>query len=90
MPRRTSPRPVSASLDVGADPAPDTDSVTLRDLVVAADICGVTDALPAEMIARAGTMAGLEASLQRGLTKISSLITAFGPGSEPDRRGRRG
>ena len=68
---------------VGADPAPDTDPVTLRDLVVAADICGVTDALPAEMIARAGTMAGLEASLSEGLTKISSLITAFGPGSDP-------
>ena len=53
----------------GADPVPDTDPVTLRDLAVAADICGVTDALPAEMIARAGTMAGLKASLSEGSRK---------------------
>ncbi len=66
----------------GADVVPDADPVALRDLAVAADACGVIDALPAEVIARAGTMAGLEPSLSEGFTKISSLITAFAPGSE--------
>jgi hypothetical protein len=67
----------------GADTAPNIDPVAVRDLAVEADACGVTDALPAEVVARAGTMSGLKPSLIEGFTKISSLIAAFAPGSEP-------
>jgi RecA/RadA recombinase/very-short-patch-repair endonuclease len=72
-----------------ADATPDADPAAVRDLAVAAEASGVIDALPAEVVARAGTMAGLEPSLREGFTKISSLITAFAPGSEATVGGAR-
>jgi RecA/RadA recombinase len=67
----------------GPDTAPDADPIAVRDLAAEADACGVIDALPGEVVARAGTMAGLKPSLSEGFTKIASLITAFAPGSDP-------
>jgi hypothetical protein len=67
----------------GVDAVPDADPVAVRDFAVQADQCGVIDTPPAEIIARAGAMAGLEPSLIDGFTKISSLITAFSPGADP-------
>jgi Protein of unknown function (DUF4011)/REase_MTES_1575 len=67
----------------GAEAAPDADPVAVRDLAVEADACGVSDVAPAEIIARAATLAELKSSLIEGFVKISSLITAFAPGADP-------
>jgi hypothetical protein len=67
----------------GVDVVPDADPIAVRDLAIEAGACGVIDALPAEAVARAGTMAALRPSLIEGFTKISSLITAFAPGPDP-------
>jgi uncharacterized protein DUF4011/restriction endonuclease-like protein/AAA domain-containing protein len=66
-----------------AEAVPDADPIALRDLCAEADACGVIDMAPAEIIARAGTMAGLKSSLVDGFTRIASLIAAFAPGSDP-------
>jgi hypothetical protein len=68
----------------GADTAPEIDPVTVRDVAAQADACGVVDVLPAEAVARVGTMAGLKSSLTDGVARISSLIAAFAPGSDPN------
>jgi Protein of unknown function (DUF4011)/REase_MTES_1575/AAA domain len=67
----------------GADVVPDADPVAFRDLGAQADVCGVIDALPADILARSVTMAGLKSSLIEGFTNVSSLIIAFAPGSDP-------
>jgi hypothetical protein len=67
----------------GADVEPEVDPLAIRDLTAQAEACGVIDALPAEIIARARDMAELKPSLIEGVANISSLISAFAPGADP-------
>ena len=68
----------SAHAIVQADP------VAVGYLAQQADACGVISRAPFEVVAQADKMAALKASLLDGLKKISSLVSAFGPGAEPD------
>ncbi len=68
----------SAHAIVAADP------VAVGYLAQQADACGAISQAPFEVVANADKMAALKASLLDGLKKISSLVAAFGPGTEPD------
>jgi hypothetical protein len=68
----------SAHAIVQADP------VAVGYLAQQADACGVVSQAPFEVVTRADKMTILTPSLLDGLKKISSLVAAFGPGTEPD------
>jgi hypothetical protein len=73
-----------AAEDRSAEAERKADPVAIGYLVEQAQACGVTAALPAEVIARAGKMMAHKASLIEGCTKMSALIAAFGTASDPD------
>jgi len=70
--------------DGSAHPIVQADPVAVEYLAKEADACGVVAATPAEVVARAAKMMKLDASLREGLRKMSSLVAAFEPETEPD------
>jgi hypothetical protein len=60
------------------------DTAVVGSLAQQAEACGVGAATPAEVDARARTMAELNPSLQEGFAKVSALVAAFGSANEPD------
>jgi very-short-patch-repair endonuclease len=68
----------SAHAVVQADP------VAVGYLAQQADACGLVSSAPFEVVAHADKMSALKTSLLDGLKKMSSLVAAFGPGTEPD------
>jgi very-short-patch-repair endonuclease len=70
--------------DGSADAIVQADPVAVEYLAKVADACGVVSATPAGVVARAAKMMAIEASLREGLRKMSSLVAAFEPETEPD------